>query len=421
MKHAITTLRMLTASQVAAQPVPHYVNLNYADLFKIQHVHNPFILRPVSYSALAGYLECPSCSLEQRRKRRPKEPKRFTSVRQPSLFSGGAPDPRLVGTLLHTLINLLHDPQGPLSSEQQNILLARPASLVDFLHNQALASLQAAGKLRLAMFFEELSLREERLHTLVINPLLHYQRELTATGSTILATSERFQFKLLSTRHTFAEHPDWGGHVALVGEFDQVRLRKTDPTSPTRGRPAIIEFKKGLTARKKKNDPLPGLFAHLTEEQPEDETISDKAQPNEFHAMQLMVYWLAFQTRWDVLECIKMHKGMLKDIRMSLHQELDLIIYNLNDSCQYRLCPPNPQEALLALTNCIFYLDWALKSGYAAQSADHECLKTSPLATPISHVQVGNTTLSSEECYLRARASFEQFKSTIQWETLPPR
>lgn len=417
MKRTTNTLSILTASQAASQPIPQYVSLNYADLFKIQHIRNPFVLNPVSYSTLASYLECPCCSLEQRRRRRPKEPKQFTTVRQQGLFSGGEPDPRLVGTLLHTLINLLHEPKGALSEEQQASLLTHPSELVDFLHTEALSALQAAGKLRLAMFYAELCAHEGRFYTLIIHPLLLYQRELAITGATVLATSERFQLKLLSTRHTFEGHTDWGGHVGLVGEFDQVRMLRLEQGGSVSQRPAIIEFKKGLGVRKRKNEPLPGLFAGLAEKQERDEKYTAKEQPNEFHAMQLMVYWLAFQTRWNVLDYIKTEKGMLEDIRMSLHQELDLIIYNLNDSCQYRLCPTNFQSALQAVTNCIFYLDWALKSGYAVQAPDHDCAKTSPLAVPNPRIQVGNAMLTSEECYAHARASFAAFKNTIQWET----
>ncbi|GHO41972.1 hypothetical protein [Ktedonospora formicarum] len=171
--------------------------------------------------------------------------------------------------------------------------------------------------------------------------------------------------------------------------------------------------------RKKKSDPLPGLFANLVEEHEKGEDLSEKSQPSEFHAMQLMVYWIAFQTRWDVRDYISRQKGMLADIHMPLHQELDLIIYNLNDGCQYRFCPSDFHGALLALINCIFYLDWALKSGYAVQSPDHDCPKTNLLAILNPQVQVGSMTLSSEECYLRARESFDRFKSAIQWEAIP--
>ncbi|GHO41973.1 hypothetical protein [Ktedonospora formicarum] len=219
MMHSINTLRVIAASQATTHPIPYYVNLNYADLFKIQHISNPFVLNPVSYSALASYLECPSCSLEQRRKRRPKEPKHYTNVRQQSLFSGGEPDPRLVGTLLHTLINLLHDPQGPLLAEQRSMLLSHPTVLSNFLYNDALAALQETGKLRLAMFFEELSMRESRFSASVIQPLLRYQRELASTGSSILAASERFKCKLLSTSQTFEGHADWGDMLVWWGNL----------------------------------------------------------------------------------------------------------------------------------------------------------------------------------------------------------
>jgi hypothetical protein len=65
----------LKVSQAASQPVPYATSLNYDDVFKIQQVRNPFALSPVSFSALASYLECPGCALEQKRRRSPKEPK----------------------------------------------------------------------------------------------------------------------------------------------------------------------------------------------------------------------------------------------------------------------------------------------------------------------------------------------------------
>src|SRR3954449_6103797 len=137
--------RILPASEAASQPLPPYLNLNYTNLFKIQRVGNPFPLRPVSFSRLTSYLECPSCALEQSRKRRKKEPAHFTPVHQASLFASREPDPRLVGTLLHAVIDLLHDPCGPLTGEQQALLLINPDVLTRFLHYDLLGALQAAG------------------------------------------------------------------------------------------------------------------------------------------------------------------------------------------------------------------------------------------------------------------------------------
>src|ERR1700740_561967 len=111
--------RILHASEAETQPVPPYLSLNYENLFKIQRVSNPFPLRPVSFSRLSSYLECPGCALEQQRKRRAKEPRHFTDIHQGSLFAAREPDPRLVGTLLHAVVDLLHDPDGPVAPEQQ--------------------------------------------------------------------------------------------------------------------------------------------------------------------------------------------------------------------------------------------------------------------------------------------------------------
>src|SRR5215470_8279739 len=102
----IETLHFINAVQAASQPIPRYIKLSYNELFKIQQVKNPYTLNPVSFSRLANYLECPSCALDQRHKRRPKEPPHFTSVHQSSLFHGQEPDARLLGTLLHLLVNL---------------------------------------------------------------------------------------------------------------------------------------------------------------------------------------------------------------------------------------------------------------------------------------------------------------------------
>src|SRR5258708_2303491 len=202
--------RILHASEVAVQPIPQYLSLNYADLFKIQRVKNPFPLRPVSFSRLTSYLECPNCALEQQRRRSKREPRHFTTIHQASLFAAREPDPRLVGTLLHAVVDLLHDPQGPLDEDQQASLLADPDVLTRFIRYDLLGSLQEAGKLKLAMFFDEIAAYEETLFPIVIHPLINYQRELLRTGATVFAASERFQFKLLSTGNTFAGHRDWG-------------------------------------------------------------------------------------------------------------------------------------------------------------------------------------------------------------------
>ena len=361
----------------------------------------------MSYSRLASYLECPGCVLERTQKKRPKEPKHFTPVRQATLFGKGEPDARLVGTLLHVLVNFLHDSGGLLAKEQQEALLADPGVLTSFIRHEVLTLLQKAGKLNLAMFFDELRLNGETLYTTLIAPMLRYQHDFASTGAVVFATSERFQFKLLSTRNTFAGHPDWGGYVALVGEFDQIRLRNDIP--------AIMEFKKGLG---RKNAWPSSLIAPLAEQVGGNGRLnapSSSTLPSILHAMQLMIYWMAFQTRWDVLEKVAEVKGMVEDIRMPLHQQLDLIIYNLHDGCQYQLQPTNHQEALIALTNCIFHLNWAMKSGYAWHSPEHNCSKKQLVELPNRPVQVGYTTLSAQECYLLARDAFDRFKDTVRW------
>ena len=382
-------------------------------------MRNPFALSPVSFSALASYLECPGCALEQKRRRSPKEPKEFSRVRQGAFFGGGEPDPRLVGTLLHLIVNFLHDTQhSPLTKTQQEALLADSRLFINFLRHDLLAALRMAGKLKLAMFFDELSMNEERLRTTVLSPMLLYQRELARSGDTVLAASERFHFKLLSTRNTFSGHPDWGGYVGFVGEFDQIRLRKVGDVRRPGGVPAIMEFKKGLGKARKGGTSPPGLFDGLEEENPTDSSSASAALPTPAHAMQLMVYWLAFQTRWDVLGKVNEKKGLISDIRMPLQQELDLILYNLNDGCQYQLLTTNPHDAFTALTNCIFFLNWAMKSGYAQQESEHECRKTKLVDMPPCWVPVGANMLPSEECYRLAKEAFEQFKATIKWEKL---
>src|SRR5215469_7650056 len=136
--------RILHATEAAAQPIPHYISLNYGDLFRIQRVSNPFPLKPVSFSRLSAYLECPSCALEQQRKRRSKEPKHFTDLHQTSLFAAREPDPRLVGTLLHAIVDLLHDSAGPLGEERQTVLLAYPDVLTRFIRHDLLSALREA-------------------------------------------------------------------------------------------------------------------------------------------------------------------------------------------------------------------------------------------------------------------------------------
>ena len=367
----------------------------------------------MSYSSLASYLECPGCALE--RKKRSKELKHFTTVRQASLFGKSGPDPRLIGTLLHTLVNFLHDSSNLLAKERQEALLDDPHALAQFLRHDALALLQKAGKLRLAMLLDELSHDEAMFRTSLIAPMLRYQQELASTGAVVLSASARFQFKLLSTRNTFVNHPDWGGYVAIVGEFDQIRFRNIGSASFPAGVPSIMEFKKGLGGDKRSESTVT-LFSELEEESEGTGKLANDTLPTVSHAMQLMIYWLAFQMQWDVLEKLAEAKGMVQDIYMPLHQQLDLIIYNLNDGCQYQLLPTDQQEALSALTNCIFYLNWAMKSGFALQSPEHDCKKTQLVEMPDCAIQVGYTTLSARECYLLAKNAFDRFKNTIRWK-----
>ena len=408
--------RILHAAEAATQPIPQYLSLNYADLFKIQRVSNPFPLRPVSFSRLTSYLECPSCALEQQRKRRAREPKHFTDIHQGSLFGSGEPDPRLVGTLLHAVVDLLHDPQGPVEAEQQSLLLTYPDVLTRFIRHDLLSALQAAGKLKLAMFFDEICAYEGTLQSTLIRPLLSYQQELLRTGSTVFAASERFQFKLLSTRNTFAGHSDWGGYVGLVGEFDQIRLRTY---GEIKDRPAIMEFKKGL-GKKRSWDKLYSALEGDESASAASPASDELVEPGLAHALQLMIYWLAFQTRWDVLGRVLTARGQIEDLSMPLRQELDLILYNLHDGCQYQLVPTDLREALLAITNCIFYLNWALKSGYVWQSPEHDCGKTRLLEdVPKPLIQVGSDALSAEKCYILAREAFQRFSETVRWQKWP--
>ncbi|HLZ62565.1 MAG TPA: PD-(D/E)XK nuclease family protein [Ktedonosporobacter sp.] len=401
----------MKASEAAAQPIPGYISLNYADLFKIQQVRqNIFVFRPVSFSSLAEYLECPGCALDRKRKKRTKEPKHFTHIHQTSLFGKGIPDPRLVGTLLHHVINLLHDTRGPLTDEQRRELLTDPGSLTRFLRRDLLQLLRETEKLKLALFLDELSASEETLRTSLIVPLLRYREELVVSGSTVFAIAERFQFKLASTSKTFIGHRDWGGDVAIVGEFDQIRLRNVAEGTGLTARPTILDFKTGLGKKKRWDkvgeEGIPGSPQELT-------------QPGVAHAMQLAIYWMAFQTRWDVQEHVWLARGGVEDIRMPLQQDLDLIVYNLYDGCQYQLLLTDVQEALRALTNCIFHLNWAMKSGYAWQLPEHDCRKT-PLLTEVPEplIQVGYESISAQECYLLAQEAFRIFQKAVCWKRI---
>ncbi len=406
--------RILPASEAATQPIPQYISLNYENLFKIQRVNNPFPLRPVSFSRLSSYLECPSCALEQQRKRRKKEPRHFTDVHQGSLFAARQPDPRLTGTLLHAIVDLLHDPNGPIDAEQQASLLVYPDVLTRFIRNDLLKVLQDTGKLRLAMFYDEITSHNQTLYTHLLDPILSYQRELKRTNGTVYTAAERFQFKLLSTRRTFPGHSDWGGYVGIVGEFDQIRLRASEETQ---ARPAIMEFKKGLGKKRSWDKWLdvPDAEAIEVAHQVSDDLI----EPGMAHALQLMVYWLAFQTRWDIMARIQAARGQTEELEMSFQQDLDLIIYNLHDGSQYLLEPTNFQAALVDVINCIFHLNWAMKSGYALQSPEHNCGKTQLVdEVPSPLIQVGYDTLPAGQCYKLAQKSFNHFCTLVHWRML---
>jgi hypothetical protein len=301
-----------------------------------------------------------------------------------------------------------------LSRQQQELLLANTSRFASFLRDgEALIALRDAGKMRMAMFFDELSCRKKWFISHLLAPLLRYQRELQVTGNRVLAHAERFQFKLLSTNNTFAPHADWGGYVGIVGEFDQVRLRFSEHAA--QGTPAIMEFKKGLGRRKSR---AATLFPEtLFPEEPE--TRDGVELPSDAHALQLMVYWLAFQTRWDILDEVNALKGRVQDISMPIQQDLDLIIYNLEDGYQYQLLSTDVLESLTALIHCIFHLNWAMKSGYARKSSEHECRKTQLIEAPLVQIPVGYQSISSEECYLFAREAFERFKRTIAWKIIP--
>ncbi len=401
------------SEQAAAQKLSQSLHLNYEQLFKIQRVRNPFTLRSVSYSALASYLECPWCAIMRKRKRAPKEPTQYPLMQQTSLFGPGLPDARTIGTLLHTLVNLLHASNGSLSKEKQELLLAEPELLTRFIRRELHSVLEQEGKITLALTLRELHYDARMLSNSLIEPMLRYQRELVRTGAYVFGVAERFQLKLSSTRNTFADHSGRGGYVGLIGEFDQIRLRQVQGNSSSKGIPAIIEFKKSLGWKNKDEEKSVDGVSALAQ---------DTVLPTEAHAMQLMIYWLAFQTLWDTEEFVRGQRGMLQEIPMHLSQPLELIIYNFYDGNQYQLFPRNHQESLQALIECIFYLDWAMKSGYAFQSPDHTCQRAAPLTEMPEHaiqVQVGETLLPAKECYLLAKAAFERFKETIRWELLP--
>lgn len=347
----------------------------------------------------------------RRRKKAPKEPTQYPIVQQSSLFGPGPPDARTIGTLLHTIITYLHASKGPLSKEKQTLLLAKPEPLDHFIRRDLHALLQDEGKINLALTLHDLHYDARLLSRSLIEPLLRYQRELTDNESVVFGVAERFQVKLSSTRNTFTNFPGRGGYVGLIGEFDQIRLRKGQNNAAPRGVPAIIEFKKSLGWKKDEASPVEaenGLIAEML--------------PTAFHAMQLMIYWLAFQTLWDTEEFVRNQRGMLAELPMQMQQSLDMIIYNFYDGSQYRLVPSDSKEALQSLIECVFYLDWSLKSGYSYQSPEHNCQRTAPLTELPEHaiqVQVGETLLAAKECYLLALAAFERFKATITWEQLP--
>ncbi len=349
----------------------------------------------------------------RKRKKAPKELTQYPIVQQSSLFGSSPPDARAIGTLLHTIINYLHASNGLLPAEKQILLLTKPEMLDRFIRRDLHSLLQREGKIQLALTLHDLHYDARLLARSLIEPMLRYQRELVANEAVVFGVAERFQIKLSSTRNTFANFPGRGGYVGLIGEFDQIRLHRGRDGSDSRGIPAIIEFKKSLGWRKKGEDETSG--------EDEGEWIAHE-QPTAFHAMQLMIYWLAFQSLWDTEEFVRNQRGMATELPMQLHQSLDMIIYNFYDGSQYRLLTSDNKKALLSLIECIFYLDWSLKSGYSYQSPTHDCQRTSPLTELPEHaiqVQVGETLLPARECYSLALAAFERFKTTITWEQLP--
>ncbi len=350
----------------------------------------------------------------RKRKKAPKELAQYPIVQQSSLFGTGPPDARAIGTLLHTLINYLHASNGPLPKEKQALLLSKPELLDHFIRRDLHSTLQQQGKISLALVLHDLHYDARLLSNSLIEPILRYQRELATNEAVVFGVAERFQVKLSSTRNTFADLPGRGGYVGLIGEFDQIRLHKGQSNPSSRGTPAIIEFKKSLGWKSKET----GASSTI-----EDTNHASRNElPTEFHAMQLMIYWLAFQTLWDTEEFVRNRRGMLPEISMLLQQSLEMIIYNFYDGSQYQLLLGDYKAALLALIECIFYLDWSLKSGYAFQSPEHSCQYTAPLTEMPEHatqVQVGETLLPAKECFLLARAAFDRFKATITWEQLP--
>jgi hypothetical protein len=366
---------------------------------------------------MVAYLECPSCALDHLHKKRSAELRQFSKVHQDGLFHIRESDPYLMGTLLREAVDLLHTQNGLIEADQQTTLLTSPEALARFLRSDFFNALQTNGKFRLAMFFNEIRRREETFQSTLLNPLLSYRRELQLMESTVFAPAERFQFKLLSTRNTFSEHQDWGGYVGLVGEFDQIRLRKSEDGSE---RPAILEFQKGLGKKRQwdrsveeENSQGVGTGEAIWE--------SDEVrEPEMAHALQLMTDWLAFQTRWDVLGQVQDSKGQIVDLPMTLEQDLDLILYNLHDGRQYQLIPTKMREALLSVANCLFFVNWAVKSGYCWQSPEHDCRKTALLSeVPNPLIQVGSGLLSAEECYQLARDAFRRFSRMVSWHLLP--
>lgn len=409
--------RFLSAAEAAAQPVPQHLTLNYADLFKIQRVRNPFPLRPVSVSRVLAYLECPSCALDHLREKRSAEPRQFRKVHQSGLFHTRESDPHLIGVLLHEAADLLHARNGLIEADRQATLLTSPEALARFLRSDFFNALQTSGKFQLAMVFNEISRREETFQSTLLVPMLSYQRELQLTESTVFAPAERFQFKLLSTSNTFSDHQDWGGYVGLVGEFDQIRLRKSVDGSE---RPAIVEFQKDSGKKrqwdrsvKEENRKDGGVGESLWES-------DESREPGLAHALQLMMDWLAFQTRWDVLGQAQNNKGRIVDLPITLEQNLDLILYNLHDGRQYQLMPTQMREALLSVVSCLFFVNWAMKSGYSWQSPEHDCRKTALLReVPNPLIQVGSGLLSAEKCYQLASDAFRRFSRTVSWHLLP--
>jgi len=107
---------------------------------------------------------------------------------------------------------------------------------------------------------------------------------------------------------------------------------------------------------------------------------------------------------------------------MSFQQDLELLIYNLNDGCQYQLQPTSYTEALAALVECMFYLDWAMKNGYSWQSPEHGCRRPqlTDLPEQAIRIQVGTMLLTGHECYQLAQNAFERFSNTVSWQQKQP-